>query len=104
VRRDRRDGIGVAVQAEGVPAQRAGFLGPDAGADAQRDVGVHPGPLGYLQQRGDLTRGEGAGGPAGLARRGVNQLGDVDRDQPAGQIIREQQDYGWTGRFRTRPR
>jgi hypothetical protein len=30
--------MGVAVQADGVPAQRAGFLGADAGADAQSAI------------------------------------------------------------------
>jgi hypothetical protein len=71
-------------EVDALPQQRAGFLGPDAGAEGQGDVGAYPGTVARLEESRGLVEGEGLAGPAGLTFGGLAEFGVVDRGVAAG--------------------
>jgi hypothetical protein len=73
-----------AVQVHVIQAERPGFLGADAGHQAQDHVGTGPGGLGGLQNGGGLLGGQRLAGPAGPAFRGIHKSGDIVDDVTIG--------------------
>ena len=71
---------GLTVQVKVAPCQRPQLLGTGAREQRHQDVGAHRRPARMFDQRLGLLKGEGLGGPSGLAGRGAAQQDHVAAD------------------------